>query len=116
MATFTDGHLDDLRRRLRSEHIGSIEVRDVFVERRFDAEGVEYVQVTLVVSEPRAGQQTWPVNDAFELRQRVRWTAAEVGIPVDVSITITSAGEADTQDDEEDDDAGGQDPGTGVHW
>jgi hypothetical protein len=57
---------------------------------------------TLVVSEPPAGQQTWSLEDAFEVRQKARQIAAELGVAASQAITMTMSGESGTEDITED--------------
>jgi len=46
----------------------------------------------------RGGRDLSRGDDAFALRQRVRRAAADVGLTLDVGITITSTGDAGTSD------------------
>ena len=106
----TGGTLTRSREELRRTSVGSIVVFDVQLEPRLDRDGEEYLHIMLVISEPPQGQQTWSLDDAFTLRQRVRTTAAEFGISSGLSINMTTAGDTGTSDDDGDDD----DPTRGV--
>lgn len=95
----TERFSGQLRSRLLNERAGTTTVNAVEVEPRFDAAGDEYILVTLIVSEPPPGEATWPLDDAFHLRERARQAAAEIDVPTEVEITITSAGDSDTSDE-----------------
>lgn len=115
MATLTGGALDALRDQVTKARSGSIRVVDAQVESRFDPDGEEYVQVSLVISEPPPGQQTWSLEDAFNLRQAVRRSAAALGLSSPLSVSMTVAGDADTEEDDlPDDDDSAQAAGDGA--
>jgi hypothetical protein len=57
----------------------------------------------VIVSGPQRGSQTWSLEHAFTLRQRVRTTAAKLGITSSLSINMTTTGDAGTSDEDHDD-------------
>lgn len=114
MATLTGGALDALRDQLTDVRSGSIRVVDVQVEARLDSVGEEYVQVALVISDLPPGQQTWSLDDAFDLRQHVRQAAAALGLSSPLSISMTVSGDADTEEDVADADGSTQASGEGA--
>jgi hypothetical protein len=103
----TQRKLDQLRIRLLGMQAGSIEVVDAKVEPQFDHAGEEYVEVTLVLSDPPDGADTWSLDDAFALRQEVRRVAAD-DLEIDERVAIAfgaSVGYDVVGDDDETEDA-----------
>jgi hypothetical protein len=111
MATLTEGGLAALREQAGRVRSGSMEVLEARVEARFDSDGEEYAHITLVVSRPPPGQQTWSLEDAFQVRQAVRRIAAKLGLADSHAILMTMSRGSDTEDDP--DNEGGSTTGGG---
>lgn len=81
---------------------GGTSVTRAHAETRRDEDGRPYVLLVLSLTEPQDGRDTWPVEDTFEIRQRVRRIVDELGMtmPVDLSLTVDGpddSAEGDTQ-------------------
>lgn len=63
---------------LRDRYAGGTLVRDVKVEFRDDSSDQEALFVILVLSDPPAGADTWPVDDLWELRRLTREAIADI--------------------------------------
>lgn len=100
--------LEEFRVELTRLRAGSVRVADARVELQVDSEGMEYLQVTLVLEDPPGQQAIWSLEETFELRQRVRSIAGDRELPWQVRITLTSYRGGDDVDDSEDDAAGGE--------
>jgi len=94
---------DDLARAVRGSRSGDVEVVDVETEWLFNRDMDEYIQVVLVLSEPKAGTDTWPVDDTYQLRTKARNEAAKLGLGVSqIAISLRTSGDSQTADDEGD--------------
>jgi hypothetical protein len=84
--------LTELKARLIGVRAGTIEIVDAKVEWQLDSSGEEYLEVTLVLSDPPPGQETWSLDDAFALRQEVRRiTDEEFAITESVAIAFAAS-------------------------
>lgn len=81
--------LEELRPAIRDRAAGQRLLRDVRVAVEPDSFGDDALFIVLVLSDPPAGEETWPVNDLRALRQAVREALepklAEIGMPWFVS-------------------------------
>jgi hypothetical protein len=90
----------ELARAVRGTRSGDVEVLDVETERRFDRGDEEYLLVVLVLSEPKRGAATWPVDDVYEIRMNARNQAAELGLGLaQVVLSIRTSGDSQTADE-----------------
>lgn len=96
VVTKEDEALQALQERMRGARSGEVEVLDVRLEYRLDEASEEYVRVTLILSDPAPGRETWPLQSVKELYRRAY---AEVGR---LEITSYLAVTVETRDDYED--------------
>jgi hypothetical protein len=66
----------DALKELEGQGAGQTRVKAVRVEERDDSSGQRALYIVLVLSDPPAGQDTWPVDDLWALRSRVRAAVA----------------------------------------
>ena len=64
--------LEQLRPAMAAQRAGDTIVRDVRVEQGTDSFGEEALTIVLVLSDPPAGRETWPVEDLRALRDGLR--------------------------------------------
>lgn len=69
---------EQLPGKLRDQHAGGTKVRDVKVEFRDDSSEQEALFVVLVLSDPPPGQESWPIDDLWDLRRITRETIADI--------------------------------------
>lgn len=71
------------RRVLALPAVGSITVHDLRLQEGTGSDDEPVLRIFLTVSDPQGSAQTWPLDDVFELRHRVRETAydIEAGLP-----------------------------------
>lgn len=77
---------------VRSVRTGSIAVRGVDIEER-EEPGEQYVRVSVELSRPT--RETWPSNDFYELRRRVREAVVD-SVGTDVNLRLTYLPEPDS--------------------
>lgn len=63
---------EQLPEKLRDRYAGQTKVKDVKVEFREDSSEEPAVFLILVLSDPPAGAETWPIDDLWELRRITR--------------------------------------------
>jgi hypothetical protein len=90
----------ELARAVRGTRSGDVEVLDVETERRFDRSDEEYLLVVLVLSEPKRGAETWPVDDVYEVRMNARNQAVKLGLGLSqLALSIRTSGDSQTADE-----------------
>jgi hypothetical protein len=98
--------LAEIERRLAAEgHFGSIRVVAVRGELTTDHDGDPVVRLRLTLSDPPAGQATWPLDDVDVLRQEVERlvSASSVDLPYVVFELYPESPDPDEADDASDD-------------
>jgi len=87
---------------LRGERVGSTRVSDVRVKWDQDSAGLLALFIILMLSNPKKGQATWPVDHLWELRRvvrsRVREVAPDLDAPWFVAFEPEEADELDPDD------------------
>jgi hypothetical protein len=72
--------IPDELRRLSGQRVGTTEVKSIRAERREDSSGERALFFVLVLSDPPQDQDTWPVDNLWELRARVQGAVASTDI------------------------------------
>ena len=73
--------VDAIKDRILNESpFGDVKVRDIRAQEQADFDDNDYVHLVVYAEDPVAGEDTWPLNDVFELRQRVLELATESDI------------------------------------
>jgi hypothetical protein len=70
--------LPDALRALAGQEVGKTRVKAIRVEEREDSSGQRALYIVLVLSDPPAEQDTWPVDDLWALRSKVRTAVATI--------------------------------------
>ncbi len=102
--------LPDALKSLAGQEAGETKVKTVRAEEREDSSGARALFIVLVLSDPPAQQDTWPVDDLWELRTKVREAVAQsesIGEPWFVVFEPEHPGELDSDDLSESLDADG---------
>ena len=69
---------EQLPEKLRDKYAGQTKITDVKVEFREDSSEEPAVFFVLVLSDPPAGTETWPIDDLWELRRITRQVVADL--------------------------------------
>lgn len=91
MAVMTEEEaVEKLKKRLRGQRSGEVEVTDVRAEYLFDFDwrAEEYLAVTLVLTDPPPGRETWPLDSVRDLRRRARDIAGTLPIATRVGVDV----------------------------
>ena len=98
--------VEELPAALTNQEAGGTRVVGARVSYREDSEGEPAVFVELILSDPPAGMDTWPVEDVWALRRAVREAIENLDPELDMSWFISLAPEREEELDPED--TGGQ--------
>ncbi|MBS1881626.1 MAG: hypothetical protein JSS97_01565 [Actinobacteria bacterium] len=92
---------------LRNRRTGKTEIEDVRVEIREDASEREALFITLVLSGPPSGADTWPIDDLWALRRMTREVVNELERELETGMPIRWAIEFEPEvpDEIDEDDA-----------
>lgn len=107
MSTALTGHeyeiLDqrgsEIAERLRGKRFGALEVHDVHHRVGYDSDDEPAIYLDLTVSDPAAGQDTWPLEETDSLR-RAALDAAKATGPGSVSVYVWLTPETDEPQDD----------------
>jgi hypothetical protein len=78
------------RRAAEGVEAGSARVVATRAELRHDEEAEPFVLLVVYLAPPSQGQETWPVDDVFGVRQRIRDNVDSSIVDVPVTISVTS--------------------------
>jgi hypothetical protein len=87
VVTREDEALEALQERMRGARSGEVEVLDVRLDHDLDEEMDEYVRITLVLSDPPPGRETWPLVSVQDLTRRT-YVAAD-GLEIKSRLVVT---------------------------
>lgn len=86
---------------LKDQSAGATIIKDVRVEVREDSSDAPALFIVLVLSDPPSGMDSWPIDDLWELRRKVREAVAESVPGLDMAWFVTFEPEhPDLPDDE----------------
>jgi len=74
--------LDAIRPAVRDKRVRGTHVLDVRVEMREDSQGQDALFFTLLLGNPPAGHESWPLDDLRELRHVLRDAISSVDTPL----------------------------------
>lgn len=80
--------LEELRPGLKDREAGQTIIRDVRVDVQEDSSGAQAIFVVLVLGDPPAGSDTWPIDDLLALRTLVRDLMASRDLPMPWYVTF----------------------------
>jgi hypothetical protein len=69
---------EQLPDKLRDQYSGRTKIKDVKVDFRDDSSEQQALFVVLVLSDPPAGEESWPIDDLWDLRRITRETIADI--------------------------------------
>ena len=99
-----------LVRAARESSTAQVTVEDAMVEWRLDLAEEPVLLVTMALSDPPPGADTWPVEDLYQIRTGVRERAAGAGVPVGLAFSLRSAHPVDEPVESDEDAAAHVDP------
>lgn len=91
----------ELEGKLRELESGETRVLDALVRRGEDSEGGPALFLVLTLTNPPAGHETWPTDDIWALRERVREAMAsvdDVTVPWFITFQPEDPGELEPED------------------
>jgi hypothetical protein len=95
VVTREDEALTTLQERIRGARSGEVEVLDVRVEHDLDEEMDEYVRITLVLTDPAPGRETWPLESVKDLTRRTYAMADEFEVMSRLVVTVRERDDAE---------------------
>lgn len=93
--------IPDALKQLKGQEAGKTRVKAVRAEEREDSSGQCALFIVLVLSDPAKDQDTWPVDDLWGLRSKVRQAVVDAGTiaePWFVVFEPENQGELDSDD------------------
>jgi hypothetical protein len=99
MVTIDRGIPERLAGALRGRRSNEVSVVDVAAEWQFDRDDEEYLDVTLILSPPPTGADSWSVDDTYQLRMMAREEAESLGLDIrQYKLYIRTSGDSQTAD------------------